>query len=229
MYISPERTRWSHRKIEKSFSPAVYIFHAIFQNPSLFPLDADVHSLIHSWTNREDSRILKTPQDGDPRSSAPATRIQIRKLSLSLCLMDFVIPFPSTRKKETKSEEYGQRKEKRSDVCASIYDVRWIGARASTLVIILMRLLYDVTFNGAPKPLPSGYNSLDGPSDFFSLQPSTNEKNWNDREIRFHTSANANFIGGGDPFDEDILTVSRNCWKAQGEQLDLNTDLLQLR
>jgi len=189
------------------------------------PLDADVHSLIHSWTNREDSRILKTPQDGDPRSSAPATRIQIRKLSLSLCLMDFVIPFPSTRKKETKSEEYGQRKEKRSDVCASIYDVRWIGARASTLVIILMRLLYDVTFNGAPKPLPSGYNSLDGPSDFFSLQPSTNEKNWNDREIRFHTSANANFM-------EEAIHLTRisslfhgtaDSRKAQGEQLDLNT------
>lgn len=87
MYISPRKNSVVPSRIEKSFSPAVYIFHAIFQNPSLLSLTADVHSLIHSWTNREDSRIPRTPQSGDPRSSAPATRIQIRKLLLSRSIL----------------------------------------------------------------------------------------------------------------------------------------------
>jgi len=58
MYISPTRKNSVvPSRIKKSFSLAVYIFHAIFQNPSFLSLAADVHSLIHSWTNRED------PQD----------------------------------------------------------------------------------------------------------------------------------------------------------------------
>lgn len=71
-----------------------------------------------------------------------------------------------------------------------------------------MRLLYDVTFNGAPRPLPSGYNSPAGPSGFFRRGRQQTEKNRNDREMRFQASANANFTGGN-PFDEG--TVSQNC------------------
>lgn len=193
-------------RIEKSFSPAVYIFHAIFQNPSRLSLSLSLPCpFSYILLNREDSQIPKTPQSGDPRSSAPTTRIQIRKLSLSFYLAASIVPFLPTHEGETKSEEY-QRKEKRGDVCASIYDVRWIGARASTLVTILMRLLYDVTFNGASRPFPSSYNSPAGPSGFFSLWPSTNREK--SKRSRFHESANANFTGV-DPFDEGI--VLRNC------------------
>jgi len=188
MYISPTRNNSVPSRIKKSFSPAVYIFHAIFQNPSFLSF---LLMSILLYTLERTARIPRTPQGGDPRSSALATRIQIRKLSLSLHLVGSIVPFLHERK--TKSEKYGQRKEKRSDVCASIYDVRWIGARASTLVTILMRLLYDVTFNGAPRPLPSGHNSPAGPSGFFSLRPSTNrEKSKRSR----NASANANFTRG---------------------------------
>jgi len=201
MYISPTRKNSVvPSRIKKSFSPAVYIFHAIFQNPSFLSLLPPMSILL--YTLERTARIPRTPQGGNPRSSAPATRIQIRKLSLSFHLVGSIVPFLHERK--TKSEKYGQRKEKRSDVCASIYDVRWIGARASTLVTILMRLLYDVTFNGAPRPLPSGHNSPAGPSGFFRCGRQQTEKNRNDREMRAQTRISR---GGDDPFN----VVSRNC------------------
>lgn len=199
-------------RIEKSFSPAVYIFHAIFQNPSLLSLTADVHSLIHSWTN---ARIVGSP--GPPRVAIrghrrlqPASKSGSSLFhSLSFRLADSVIPFSPTYERETESEEYGQRKEKRGDVCASIYDVRWIGARASTLVTILMRLLYDVTFNGAPRPLPSGYNSPTGPSGFFSPWPSTNREKSKRSRNAFPRERKREFHGGAIHWREHRFTKLR--------------------
>lgn len=149
-------------------------------------------SLSFCRANREDSRIPRTPQGGDPRSSAPATRIQITKLFPLAPSRSAIVLSPWSREEPG---EYGERKEKRGDVCASIYDVRWIGARASTLVTILMRLLYDVTFNGAPRPLPSGHNSPPGhPAFFAAATPARAEKNRSDRETRFRVSANTDSL-----------------------------------
>lgn len=85
-------------------------------------------------------------------------------------------------------------------MCFDILDVRWIGARASTLVTILMWLLYDVTFNGAPRPLPSGHNSPAGPSGFFRRNCRQTEKNRNDPETRIRLRANTDFTED-DTFD----------------------------
>lgn len=57
-----------------------------------------------------------------------------------------------------------------------------------------MRLLYDVTFNGAPRPLPSGHNSPVGHPAFFAVHGCRQtEKNRGDRGARFRVSANAGF------------------------------------
>lgn len=150
MYISPERTRWSHRESKNPSHPPFTYSMRYFKIPrsSLSPPMS-----ILLYTLGRTARIVGSP--GPPRvairghrrlqpasksGSSPSRSVSPAPSSLSLQLAS----------SETKSEEHGQRKEKRGDVCASIYDVRWIGARASTLVTILMRLLYDVTFNGAP-------------------------------------------------------------------------------
>lgn len=71
-----------------------------------------------------------------------------------------------------------------------------------------MRLLYDVTFNGAPRSLPSAHNSPAGPSGFFRRGRRQTKKNRNDRETRFRMSANASianvFVRRG-TFDRSVF------------------------
>jgi len=54
-------------RIEKSFPPAVYIFHAIFQNPSLLPLSRSSSAplSILLYTLERAARIVESP--GPPR------------------------------------------------------------------------------------------------------------------------------------------------------------------
>lgn len=94
------------------------------------------------------------------------------------------------RRRAMKEEHRPKKRETGWCMCLDILDVRWIGARASTLVTILMRLLYDVTFNGAPRPLPSGHNSPTGPSGFFRHNRQQTEKNRNDPETRIRLKTN---------------------------------------
>lgn len=60
-----------------------------------------------------------------------------------------------------------------------------------------MRLLYDVTFNGAPRPLPSGHNSPAGPSGFFPLRPSTNREKSKRSRNAFPRKRKREFHGEG--------------------------------
>lgn len=85
-----------------------------------------------------------------------------------------------------------------------------------------MRLLYDVTFNGAPKPLPSGYNSSAGPSGFFS--PSTNREKSKRLRNAFPSERKREFHG------REAIHLTRASFhgiadsgKARGERSDLNT------
>lgn len=100
-----------------------------------------------------------------------------------------------------------------------------------------MRLLYDVTFNGAPRPLPSGHNSPAGPSGFFPLRPSTNREKSKRSRNAFPRKRKREFHGegggglGGDPFDEGHrFTELRILEKREEKTIGLkHCDLSQLR
>lgn len=212
MYISPERTPVVSSRIEKSFSPAVYIFHAIFQNLILLSLFLAVTAVfILLYTLERTTRIVGFP--GSPRVTIrghrrlqPASKSgSSPSLSLSRNLRHHLSPERNVRerwrykwKKERerramKEEHRPKKRETGWCMCLDILDVRWIGARALALVTILMRLLYDVTFNGAPRPLPSGHNSPTGPSGFFRHNRRQTEKNRNDPETRIRLKTNTDF------------------------------------